>query len=357
MSVLLDIWDQTALTEFVRRRHEDIRRQAGGEEDFRFTGEEILPLTSHNGRKAKLQVQDVLPTGLAQFKAPGATPALWTKQPNLREEVIELIDIDEFHRVDPIEMLALESPDPDVQAETAWNLADRGADLADRNSLRTEWMRWQALSGTLTAEFPNAGSMTIDYGIPVSHFPTFATPWTDVEDADPIEDLWALGAVSLPTAGVYLPLYHMNSATYRYLRRNEKIKDALSSYGRNVFLPTDSDLRDLLREGTQWKIVDAGYIPENNDDFELTKWVADGQILATTSNYQYAGRRIGEVLDGWVLVGDPNGREMPVARQGEQSEMIYHRQGQQTLMRYASARVPRLVAPNAIAWGTAYTLD
>jgi hypothetical protein len=354
MSVLLDIWDQTALTEFVKRRHEDIRKQAGGEEDFSFDGEAILPLQNHNGRKAKLQLQDVLPTGMAHLKAPGATPALWTKQPNLREEVIELIDIDEFHRVDPIEMLALESPDPDVQAKTAWSLAERGADLKDRNALRTEWMRWEALKGTLTATFPNAGSMTLDYGIPVGHFPTFTTPWTDLVDSDPIEDLWALGAVALADSGVYLPLYHFNSTTYRYLRRNENIKDALSSYGRNVFMPTDKDLRDLLREGTAWKIVDTGYIPENQSDYTLTKWIADGKILATTANYRYANRRIGEVLDGWVLVGDPSGREKPIAKQGEQSEWIYHRQGQNTLLRYASARVPRLVAPNAIAWGTAY---
>jgi len=351
---LLDIWDQGALTEFIKIHAENIRKQAGGEEDFSFDAEAILPTVTHNGRTAKLRIQEVVPTGMAHLKAPGATPALWTKTQNLREEVIELIDIDEFHRVDPITMLQLESPDPAIAAEQTWTLADRGADQKDRNALRTEWMRWQALRGTLVANFPNAGAATIDYGIPVGNFPTFTTPWTDTAGADPIEDLWALGAVALPVSGVYLPLYHMNSVTYRYLRRNENIKDALSSYGRNVFMPTDKDLRDLLREGTAWKIVDSGYPPEGSTDYELTKWIDDGEILATTANYRYNNRRIGEVLDGWVLVGDPSGKERPIAKQGEQAEWIYHRQGQQTLLRYASARIPRLVAPQTIAWGTAF---
>lgn len=354
---LLDIWDQGALTEFIKIHAETLRKQAGGEEGgFEFDGSEILPMHTHNGRTAKLRIKDAVPTGMAYLKAPGATPALWTKTQNLREEVIELIDIDEFHRVDPIQMLQMESPDPAIANEQVWTLADRAADQVDRNHLRTEWMRWQALGGTLTANFPNAGSTTLDYGIPVGHFPTFATPWTDIVNSDPIEDLWALGAIALSDAGTYLPLMHMHSTTYRYMRRNEKIKDALSSYGRNVFMPTEKDMKDLLREGTNWKLVDSGYIPEGQSagNFDLTSWIAPGKIMATTANYKYNGRRIGEVLDGWVLVGDPSGKERPIARQGEQAEWIYHRQGQQTLLRYASARIPRLVFPQAIAWGTAY---
>lgn len=349
----LDLWEQTVVTEVVKRRHEALRLQAGGEEDFSTDGEKILPLKSHNGRYARLRIQDILPTGMAHLKAPGASPAFWTKRPRLREEVIELIDIDEFHRVDPIDMLKLESPDPNVQADTVWSIADRGADMTDRNILRTEWMRWQALKGSLTANFPNAGSVTIDYGIPVGHFPEALVPWNEITEAEPIEDLWALGSVALSDAGTYLPLFHFNNNTYRYIRRNEKIKDQLSSYGRNVIMPTDKDLKDLLREGTNWVIVDTGIIPEEAETYDLEKWIPDGQVMATTNNYTYAGRRIGEVLDGWVLVGVP-GKERPVARQGRQSEFIYDRVGQQTVMRTASARIPRLVEPKAIAWLTAY---
>lgn len=352
----LDIWEQPVITEFIRRRHEDIRKAAGGEEEFgKNIADTILPTVPHNGRYAKIRVQDVVPTGMAPFKAPGASPMLWTRKPQLREEVIELVDIDEFHRVDPIDMLQLQSPDPRAQAETAWTIADRGADMQDRNELRTLWMKWEALKGTLVVNYPNAASQTIDYGIPVGHFTTFGTPWTDTANADIVEQLWALGSIGLSDAGVYLPKYHFNSATWRYMRRNELIRDQLSSYGRNVFLPTENDLRDLLREGTQFVIVDDGYLPEGATDFNLTKWIGDGKILATTADYKYAGRRIGEMLDGWVLVGPPgSAANLPVAKQGMQSEWIYERKEQQTLLRQVSARIPRIVAPNAIAWATAY---
>lgn len=350
----LDLWEQTVVTEVVKRRHEALRLQAGGEEDFKLDGEAILPLKSHNGRYARIRIQDILPTGMAHFKAPGASPAFWTKKPRLREEVIELVDIDEFHRIDPVEMLKMKSPDPNVQSELVWSIADRGADMADRNVLRTEWMRWQALKGSLVVDYPDAGSVTIDYGIPVGHFKTFGVPWTAVSEAEPIEDLWALGSVALSDAGIFLPLFHFNTNTWRYLRRNEKIKDQLSSYGRAVILPTEKDLKELLREGTNWKIVDSGVIPEEAEGYDLTKWIDDGQIMATTADYTYAGRRIGEVLDGWVLVGPQDDSQLPIARQGMQSEFIYDRKGQQTVLRQASARMVRLVEPKAIAWGTAY---
>lgn len=351
-----NIFDQVVVTELIKREHKAIRRQAGGDEVFQEYGERILPLQTVNGRHIKVRVQDVLPTGLAQFKAPGAVPALWTHRPNLREQVIELVDIDEMHRIDPIDMLKFKSPDPNVVKEATWDLTARGAAMQDRNELRTEWMRWEALRGTLVVSYPAAGSVTINYGIPAANFPTAGTPWTDIDDSDIVEDLWTLGTVSLDRAGIYLSKFHFTSEVYRYMRRNVGIRDSLSSYGRNVFLPTDNDLRDLLREGSQFVVVDSGYLPENQQNYKLTKWIKDGEVFATTPDYKYAGRRIGEVADGWVLVGPAGGAgQQPVARQGMQSEWIYNRIGQQTLLRQASARMPKIYAPEALAWFTAYT--
>lgn len=352
----LNIFEQTVVTELIKREHSRIRRQAGGDEVHVEYGSRILPLQTVNSRHVKVRVQDVLPTGMANFKAPGAAPTLWTHRPSLREQVIELVDIDEAHRIDPVEMLKLKSPDPNVVKEAVWGIVERGAAMQDRNELRTEWMRWEALKGTLVVDYPDAAPITINYGIPASHFPVAGVPWTDVANADIVEDLWSLSAVALDDAGVYLPKYHLTSPVWRYMRRNEKIKDALSSYGRNVFLPTENDVRDLLREGSTFVVVDSGYLPENQENFRLTKWIEDGQVFATTSDYTYAGRRIGEVADGWVLLG-PEGHagQLPVARQGMQSEWIYNRNNQQTVLRQASARMPKIYAPNALAWLTAYS--
>lgn len=348
-----DIYEQTVLTELIRRDFQEITSRPGGGINTDWSAQNILPLVTMNGRHVKIRVQEILPTGLAQFRAPHASPALWTPKPQMREQVIEIVDIDEMSRIDPVKMLQLKSPDPNVIQGTFFDIIELGTKLQQRNELRTEWMRWQALQGALVVSYPNAGSITINYGIPAGHFPTFGTPWTDVVHADPVEDLWALGAIALADAGIYLSLFHMNSVTFRYMRRNEKIRQALSTYGRDVMLPTDSDLASLLRAESQIQIVDAGYLPEGASNKLLTKFVPDGKIMTTTKDYTYAGRGIGDMADGWVLVSVP-GQEEPDARQGMQSEILGNKMAKQTFLRQASARIPRLYAPESIAWATAF---
>lgn len=354
---MLDLFDQIQVTEYVRREYDALVRGAGGGED-RSEGQltrKILGLRNHNGRHVRVRYQDILGVGLAQFKAPGAAPALWTHKPNLRESFMEIVDIDEMTRWDPVEMLQLESPDPNVVEQARDTLAERSTALQTRNEQRTDWMIWEALKGVITVPFPNAAPITVNYGIPAGHFPTFTTPWTNTAASDPIEDLWALGAVALVDAGIYLPHHHISFATERYMLRSQKVIDRLSSYGRSVMIPTQGDLRVLLREGTEITVTDDGYLTENSTSKTLNKWIADGKVFTTTKDYRYLNRPIGWVADGWVLVGPQNSAaNRPVAKQGMQSEWIYNRIGQHTLFRQASARMPILNAPEVLAWATAY---
>lgn len=355
MAQMLDLFDQIQVTEFVRREYESLIRGAGGGED-RTTSltRKILSLRNHNGRHVRVRYQDILGVGLAQFKSPGAQPALWTHKPNLRERFMEVVDIDEMTRWDPVEMLQIQSPDPNVATEAQETLAQRATYMQTRNEQRTDWMIWEALKGVLVVPYPNAASQTINYGIPAPHFPTFATAWTSTTTSDPVEDLWALGAVAIPASGIYLSHHHMSFATHRYMLRSDSIIDKLSSYGRDVLTPNERDVKALLREGSQITVTDDGWIEENSVSKTLNKWIPDGKIFTTTPDYRYAGRPIGWVADAWVLVGVP-GREQPVARQGMQSEWIYNRIGQQTLYRQASSRMPIVDAPEVLAWATAYT--
>lgn len=351
---LLDLYDQIQVTEFVKRNYEQITRSAGGGED-RTTqlGPKILPMRAHRGRHVRVRYQDILGVGLASFKSPGAAPALWTHKPNLRERFMSMVDIDEAHPVDPIEMLAIKSNDPNRREEAQFDLAEKATAMATRNDNRTMWMRWQALQGVLPVNYPNAGAVSINYGIPAAHFPTFAIPWTSLSTSDPVEDLWALGATAIPASGIYLPKHHMSFNTQRYMYRSEKLQARLSSYGRDVMFPKASDVKELLREGSEIVATDDGWFSENTASFTLNKWIADGKIFTSTPDYTYAGKEIGEVKDGWVLVGSP-GADQPVARQGMQSEWIYDRIRQHTLFRQGSARMVVIHAPQAIAWGTAY---
>ena len=351
----LDLFDQVVVTEFVRREMDALVRSAGGGED-RTTSllEKILKQKPHQGRHVRVRYQDILGVGLAQLKAPGAAPQLWTHKPNLRETWMELVDIDEFHRIDPVDMLQLKSPDPNVIRQAQWDLGERGTAMATRNDQRTKWMGWEALKGVLTAPFPNAAPVVINYGIPAGHFPTFATPWTTLATSDPIEDLWTLGAITIPNSGIYLGHHHMSFATQRNMLRSVKLQEKLSAYGRDVMFPTDSDVVQLLRDGTKITVTDDGYMTENSTAKTLVKWIPDGKVFTTTSDYRYAGREIGWIADGWVLVGGPNDSQQPIAKQGMQSEWVYNRIGQQTLFRQASARMPIINSPEALAWAVAH---
>lgn len=351
----LDLFDQVVVTEFVRREHEAIVRGAGGGED-RTTKliNRILPRTRHDGRHVRLRFQDVLGVGLAPFKAPGAAPALWTHKPNLREQNWELVDIDEFKRWDPVEMLQLKSPDPNVIREAQFQLADYATKMAERNENRTDWMGWEALKGAITIPYPNAGSIVINLGIPAAHFPEFLTPWTTLATSDPVEDLWALGAVAIPASGIYLGHHHMTFATQRNMLRSQKLQAKLSSYGRDVMFPNDGDVIQLLRDGSQITVTDDGYMAENDTSKTLVKWIGDGRIFTTTRDYTYAGKRIGDIKDGWCLVGPEGTNQQPVAKQGMQSEWVYNRLNGDTLFRQVSARIPVLRAPEALVWGKAY---
>jgi Phage major capsid protein E len=353
---MIDFFDQIQVTEFVRREHDALVRSAGGGEDRSRQGlaRRILGLRSHAGRHVRLRYQDILGVGLAQLKAPGAQPALWTHKPNLRETFMEVVDIDEFTRWDPIEMLQLKSPDPNVFEQTVETFTQRTTAMATRNEQRTDWMIWEALKGVAVLPYPNAAPLTVNYGIPAAHFPTFATAWTDIENSDPIGDLWALGAVAIPASGIYLSHHHMSFQTERYMLHSKSIVDKLSSYGRNVMVPTQADLRVLLREGSTITVTDDGWIEENSTEKKLNKWIEDGQIFTTTPDYTYAGREIGWTADGWVLVSGNTTADMPVGKQGRQSEWIYNRVSQQTLFRQASSRMPIINAPEALAWATAY---
>lgn len=349
-----DIFEQTVLTEYVKREWDELAQNPGGGVDTGFDVRQILPLKEMRGRMVKLRVQDVLPLGLANFRAPHQSPALWTPIPKLREEIIEIVDIDEISRIDEMKMLALQSQDPNVFDEGMIGLAELGTDLQSRNELRTTWMGWQALQGILVVTYPSGGVITVNYGIPAGHFPTFGVPWTDLVNSDPVEDMWALGAVALADAGIYLPWFHMNDVTFRQMRRSKKIRDSLSSYGRAVMLPTEADMQQLFRQETEVKIVDSGYLPENASNKLLTKWIADGKIFACPRGYNYAGKPIGDIADGYVLV-KPVGASEPQARQGTQSEAkSTDIPPYQTWMRQCSARMPRIYAPESLAWGTAY---
>lgn len=349
---MLDLWDQQAITQVIRRNIEDEANANDGGENRARIGETIMPLVPVQSRVARIAVADVLPYGLGQFKAPDATPPLFKAKPTLRERVMELVLLEEMERFTGEEWIRLNSADPLIARGAMLSLVDRLRVMVNRNEQLTEWMRWQALKGTLTVTYPDGGTITVDYGLPSGHLPTATVAWTDLVNADPLADLFAWSAVGAADAGRYYTTVYLNTVTWRLLVYNEKIRSYLSALGRSIMLPTTNDMQQLMREGTgNFVINDSGYLPEGQYPSRLlTKFIPDNRVLLTTGN-TLNGAPIADVADGQVLVGGDTG-SAPNIQQGFQTEIIANPFSKNVFRRAASARIPRIYFPEAILYAT-----
>lgn len=351
-----DIFEQQVITQLIRRNIEAETQSnaVGGGENRAFFGQNIAPLVGVQSRVSRIRTQDVLPYGLGQFKAPDATPPLFKTKPQLKEFIIELVLLEEMERFTSEEWIKLNSSDASIARGARLSLVDRLTIMNSRNDRLTEFMRWQAFKGTLVVTYPDGGAITVDYGIPSTHFPTAAIPWTDTTNADPIADLYAWSQYGADDAGEYYSLIHMNSVTWRLFQFNGKIRNYLSALGRTVMLPTTADLQQLMRQGTaNFEIIDAGFLPTNATNRRLTKYLPDNRLLLTTG-YSLFGNPIADVADGQVLVGGDTG-SAPAIQQGMQAEIISNPFSKNVFRRVASARIPRIYFPEAFLYATVGT--
>src|SRR5688572_24302535 len=137
-----DIWDQAQLTHVITK---PIAGALGQGTEGDLLGSRIAPLVTFPGTVAKIRVQETRGEGMAQLRAPNATPALVSfPGETYREELIELALLDEMHRIMESDWVALNSPDENVARAAGRTIVERGQRLALRNARRTEWMRWQA---------------------------------------------------------------------------------------------------------------------------------------------------------------------------------------------------------------------
>jgi len=348
---LLDLFDQIAVTTVVRRNIEIEANRDDGGEDRGFIGAGIAPLVPVQSRVTRIAVADVLPFGLGQFKAPDATPPLFKAKPKLEEKVIELVLLEEMERITGEEWIKLNSVDPLIARGAMLSLVDRLRIMTQRNDVLTEWMRWQAFKGVLTVTYPEGYAITVDYGLAGSHMPAAATAWTDLVNADPLQDLFAWSQIGSDDAGQYYRNVYLNTTTWRLVVYNEKVKSYLSALGRSIMLPTRTDIQALMREGTgNFVVNDGGYLPEGATQRKLTKFLPDNRLLMTTDNV-LSGQRIADVADGQVLVGGGTGTA-PDIRQGFQVEIIANPFSKNVFRRVATARIPRIYMPDAFAYAS-----
>lgn len=345
-----DIWDQAQLTNNVERA------LTTNKENLPSLADQIAPKQDVQSRKVKYRITEVDAFGVGQLRAPDGNPQLYRSSVSYRDEYVELALPDEMERISEDTMLKLLSTDEKIKKSGGVDVITRGKILGLRNWRRIEKMRWEMfLTGKVTLDYQDS-SAQIDFGLPASHIITASTLWTDTANADIIAQVRGWQKLMSDDVGVYGLMLHMNTDTWELVYNNAKIAAKLSTWGRGLMVPNKDDVGRLFREGTQIVIYDGGYRntgslnagPTPNasrGDSQLTKWLPYGKVLITPLGYNVDGEPIADTPNGQVMIA--TGYNSAEPRQGPQSETILDPISKNTMLRYASAAIPRMLIPEA----------
>lgn len=143
---------------------------------------------------------------------------------------------------------------------------------------RREQMRMMALTTGAIAVSANGQAYSYDYGIPNNHKDTVSTDWSDLANADPIEDLrTAMDTIEddtgiRPTRGV------LTRKTWNYLRNNQKIIKSLFVLSNGqVGALSDERLTSYIEQELQLELVVYGK-RFKDDTGTVTQFVPDDMV-------------------------------------------------------------------------------
>lgn len=340
---IFDIYDQAVLTELVNQPVDTALEQAP------FLGELIAPTTDQESRMARMDIGRQYSFGIGQFKAPNAMPAL-VEMPvtERREALIEMAQLEEMHRINSEQWLRLNSNDEFIRNSEGLDIVSRGQVLRRRLERLTEWMRWQAfVNGSLTITYPRTNSQIfIDYGFLPGHMPQAGTVWTDTINSDPVMDLESWQLQLADDAGFLGLKVHLTSKTAKLILNNQNLKKYFNVPVGTPFRSTLEQVAQLLAEGTEFVVHDAGFRPmasgADRSEAAHTRYLANGKVLITTE-YQIEGEDIADTLNGQVEIGtDYNETEI---QQGPSSEVLLDNMTKNRYLREGAARITRIIHP------------
>jgi hypothetical protein len=347
---LFDIYDQAVLTELVNQPVDTALESAP------FLGETIAPTTDQESRMARMDIGRQYSFGIGQFKAPNAMPPL-IEMPvtERREALIEMVQLEEMHRINSEQWMRLNSNDEFIRNAEGLDVVSRGQVMRRRLERLTEWMRWQAfINGSLLVTYPRTNSqLFIDYGFLPGHMPRPVTLWTDTVNSDPVADLEAWQLLMATDAGFLGVRIHLTSRTAKLILNNTKLKSYFNVPPGTPFRATLEQVAALLAEGTEFVIHDAGFRPmasgADRAEAAHTRYLPNNKVLITPE-YQIEGENIADTLNGQVEIGtDYNETEIQM---GPSSEVILDNMTKNRYLREAGARMPRIIHPEAFISAT-----
>jgi Phage major capsid protein E len=345
-----DIYDQAVLTELVNEPVDTALEAAP------YLGESIAPTNNISARMARMDIGRTYSFGIGQFKAPNAMPAL-VEMPTVerQEALIEMVQLEEMHRINSEQWLKLNSSDELIRATEGLDVVERGQILRRREERLTEWMRWQVfVNGSLTITYPRTNSqLLIDYGWLAGHKPTVVTLWSDTTNSDPVADLEAWQQLLSDDSGHLGTRIHITSACAKNIINNVKLKQYFNVPVGQPFRATLEQVASLLADGTTFVIHDAGFRPmasgASRTDASHTRYLPNNKVVMTT-DYSIEGEQIADTLNGQVEISsafnDTN------IQQGPSSEVILDHMSKNRYLREAAARIVRIIHPESFLSAT-----
>lgn len=345
-----DIYDQAVLTAVINEEVDTALEQAP------YLGASIAPLVNLNARMARMDVGRTYSFGMGQFKAPNAMPAL-VEMPvtERREALIEMVQLEEMHRINSEQWMRLQSSDEDIRNAEGLEVVTRGQILRRRLERLSEWMRWQAfVNGTLTITYPRTNSqLVVDYGWLAGHKPTASTLWSTTASSDPIADIEAWQQLVADDSGHLGTRIHLTSAAAKNLINSTSLKTYFNVPSGQPFRATLDQAASLLAEGTTFVVHDAGFRPMASGaartEASHTRYLPNNKVVITT-DYSIEGENIADTLNGQVEIGVAyNDTAIQV---GPSSEVILDHMTKNRYLREAAARIVRIIHPECFLSAT-----
>lgn len=130
-----------------------------------------------------------------------------------------------------------------------------------------ERMRMMALTAGVIAMSANGQAFEFDYGVPSAHKANAVTSWSSTTTADPLEDIRILKEKIQDDTGAEVTRAMCDGQTWRYLRNNKKIAQAIFVLSQGVGALTDNSLRDYIKEqvGVDVVVNDKRYADESGN--------------------------------------------------------------------------------------------
>lgn len=130
-----------------------------------------------------------------------------------------------------------------------------------------ERMRMMALTTGVIAMSANGQAFEFDYGVPSAHKANAVTSWSSTTTADPLEDIRLLKEKIQDDTGAEVVRAMCDGQTWRYLRNNKKIAQAIFVLTQGVGALTDNSLRDYIKEqvGVDVVVNDKRYTDESGN--------------------------------------------------------------------------------------------